>query len=43
MGKRGHVTATDISLKMLGLQKRARSLGLNEIMDFNQSDAKRRF
>jgi ubiquinone/menaquinone biosynthesis C-methylase UbiE len=40
VGKSGHVTATDISSEMLEIaEERARSLSLNEIMDFKQSDA----
>jgi len=40
VGKEGHVTATDISPQMLAIgQERARSLGLQEIMEFVQSDA----
>jgi enediyne biosynthesis protein CalE5 len=35
-----HVTATEISTDMLAVaEKRARSLGLHDIMDFKQSDA----
>ena len=42
VGKSGHVTATDISSEMLEIaEERARSLSLNEIMDFKQSDAER--
>jgi enediyne biosynthesis protein CalE5 len=42
VGKSGHVTATDISSEMLAIaEERARSLSLNEIMDFKQSDAER--
>jgi ubiquinone/menaquinone biosynthesis C-methylase UbiE len=40
VGKEGHVTATDISPEMLAIgQERARSLGLQAIMEFVQSDA----
>lgn len=42
VGKSGHVTATDISSEMLEIaEERARSLSLNEIMGFKQSDAER--
>lgn len=40
VGKSGHVTATDISSEMLAIaEERARSLSLNEIIEFKQSDA----
>lgn len=40
VGQDGHVTATDISPEMLAIgQERARSLGLQKIMEFVQSDA----
>ena len=40
VGQEGHVTATDISQEMLAIgQERARSLGLQDFMDFVQSDA----
>lgn len=40
VGKKGHVTATDISTEMLAIGKeRARSLGLQDIVEFVQSDA----
>lgn len=40
VGKKGHVTATDISPQMLAIGKeRARSLGLQDIVEFAQSDA----
>jgi ubiquinone/menaquinone biosynthesis C-methylase UbiE len=42
VGKSGRVTATDISSEMLKIaEETARSLSLNEIMDFKQSDAER--
>lgn len=40
VGKGGHVTATDMSTEMLTIaEERSRSLGLDDIMDFKQSDA----
>ncbi len=40
VGKKGHVTATDISPQMLAIGKeRARSLGLQDIVEFVQNDA----
>ncbi|HEY7227385.1 MAG TPA: methyltransferase domain-containing protein [Nitrososphaeraceae archaeon] len=40
VGKGGHVTATDMSTEMLAIaEERAKSLGLDNIMDFRQSDA----
>jgi len=40
VGKSGHVTATDISSEMLAIaEERARSTGLNEVIEFKQSDA----
>jgi len=40
VGKHGHVTATDMSTEMLAFAaERARYLGLDDIMDFKQSDA----
>jgi len=40
VGKGGHVTATDMSTEMLAIaEERSRSLGLDDIMDFKQSDA----
>lgn len=40
VGQKGHVTATDISTEMLAIgEQRARSLGLQDIMEFVQSDA----
>jgi ubiquinone/menaquinone biosynthesis C-methylase UbiE len=40
VGQNGHVTATDISTEMLAIgEQRARSLGLQDIMEFVQSDA----
>ena len=40
VGQEGHVTATDISPEMLAIgQERARSLGLQDFMEFVQSDA----
>ena len=40
VGQKGHVTATDISTEMLAIgEERARSLGLQDIMEFVQSDA----
>lgn len=40
VGQKGHVTATDLSSEMLAIgEERARSLGLQDIMEFVQSDA----
>ena len=40
VGKEGHVTATDISPEMLAIgEERARSQGLQDVMEFVQSDA----
>ena len=40
VGKGGHVTATDMSTEMLAIaEERSRSLGLDDIMNFKQSDA----
>lgn len=40
VGKEGHITATDISPEMLAIgQERAKSLGLQDFMEFVQSDA----
>jgi ubiquinone/menaquinone biosynthesis C-methylase UbiE len=40
VGKKGHVTATDISTEMLVIgEERARSLGLQDIIEFVQCDA----
>jgi enediyne biosynthesis protein CalE5 len=40
VGKDGHVTATDMSVEMLAFaEQRSRYLGLDDIMDFRQSDA----
>lgn len=40
VGKGGHVTATEMSTEMLTIaEERSRSLGLDDIMDFKQSDA----
>jgi len=40
VGKEGHVTATDISPEMLAIgEERARSQGLQHVMEFVQSDA----
>jgi enediyne biosynthesis protein CalE5 len=40
VGKDGHVAATDMSAEMLAFaEKRSRYLGLDDIMDFRQSDA----
>ena len=40
VGKDGHVTATDMSTEMLAFaEERAKNLGLDDIMDFRQSDA----
>ncbi len=40
VGQKGHVTATDISTEMLVIgEERARSLGLQDIMEFVQGDA----
>jgi ubiquinone/menaquinone biosynthesis C-methylase UbiE len=42
VGKKGHVTATDISPQMLAIGKeRARSLELQDIVDFIKSDAEK--
>ena len=39
VGQKGHVTATDISAEMLSIgEQRARSLGIQDTMEFVQSD-----